>query len=458
MSAIIKAFPNVATLRDQDIRAFLPAAMEIEQTPASPASRAILWAILVLFTLAVIWAWFGKIDIIATAQGKVIPSERVKTIQPLEAAQIAAIHVREGQQVKKGDPLISLDTTVTEADVRRLTQQWQDAQTQKLRLQVFSDWLLGDRLTLPELPMTSVDPAMQSRLLRQQGLLTQEAQTLNARMSNLKQENARLQAETRMTQAEQVKANRLIEVLRERVAALDILQHKQMGSRAQYLELQQDLIEVEQNSAIQIAKLQQLEAALEANSAQQASLLHEQTTTTLQQLQDISTQVDSLQEETLKAEQRSKQYQITAPIDGTVQQLQVHTLNGVVTPAQELMQIVPADSDLEVEALVLNQDIGFVQENQMAEIKIDTFNFTKYGVIDSKLTTLSTDAITDEHLGLVYKARFTLVADGLQVEDKFVRLSPGMSVTAEIKTGQRRVLEYFLSPLLKAKSESLGER
>ncbi len=231
-----------------------------------------------------------------------------------------------------------------------------------------------------------------------------------------------------------------------------------MGSRAQYLELKQDLIEVEQNRAIQAARLQQLSAALAANAAQQNSLLHEQTTTTLQHLQEVTTQAAALREETLKAEQRSRQYRLTAPIDGTVQQLQVHTLNGVVTPAQELMQIVPADSEMEVEAFILNQDIGFVLEGQAAEIKIDTFNFTKYGVIDAELTDLSNNAMADEKLGLVYQARFTLKAEGLQVEDKFVKLAPGMAVTAEIKTGQRRVLEYFLSPLLKYKAESLGER
>ena len=463
MSAIIKAFPNVAKLREQDIRAFLPAAMEIEQTPASPVGRAILWAIGMLFTLAILWAWFGKIDIIATAQGKIIPGERVKTIQPLETAQIAAIHVKDGQQVKRGDPLISLDTTVTEADVRRLTRQWQDLQAQQLRLQALAEWLGSDRTRLPQLPPAIGNDrddaaSLQTRLNPQQRLLTQEAQTFTAQWNNLQQENIRLQAESRMALAEQTKADRLVDVLSERVAGLQTLLTKQMGSRAQYLELKQELIEVEQNSAIQIAQLQQLSAAIAANSAQQDNLLHEHTTATLQQLQEITTQVDALQEETLKAEQRSKQYRITAPIDGTVQHLQVHTLNGVVTPAQELMQIVPADSEMEVEAFILNQDIGFVQVHQSAEVKIDTFNFTKYGVIDAELTDLSNNAIADEKLGLVYQARFTLKAAGLNVEDKFVTLSPGMSVTAEIKTGQRRVLEYFLSPLMKYKSESLGER
>ncbi|MCX2780648.1 HlyD family efflux transporter periplasmic adaptor subunit [Microbulbifer thermotolerans] len=136
----------------------------------------------------------------------------------------------------------------------------------------------------------------------------------------------------------------------------------------------------------------------------------------------------------------------------------MHTIGGVVTPAQELMLIVPEQSELEVEAFILNKDIGFVQEGQTAEVKIDTFNFTKYDVIDAEPINLSDDAVQDEKLGLIYKARLRLKQNGLSVEDKYVRLSPGMSVMAEVKTGQRQIIEFFLSPLLRYKKDSLKER
>jgi len=168
---------------------------------------------------------------------------------------------------------------------------------------------------------------------------------------------------------------------------------------------------------------------------------------------------------------------LTAPVDGTVQQLAIYTVGGVVTPAQQLMLIVPKGNSLEVEAFVQNKDIGFVNDNQKAEIKIETFPFTKYGTIHGTVLHVSNDAIQmesrqaqtndnkissadnrDKPSGLVYTARVQLNKSTMQVEGKTINLTPGMAVTVEIKTGKRRLIEYFLSPLLQYKDESLRER
>jgi hemolysin D len=160
-----------------------------------------------------------------------------------------------------------------------------------------------------------------------------------------------------------------------------------------------------------------------------------------------------------KAETRTGQQTLMAPIDGVVQQLAVHTVGGVVTPAQQLMVIAPREGDLEVEAWIENKDIGFVNSEQDAEVKIEAFPFTRYGVIDGRVLTLSKDAVPIEKVGLVYTARVHLDKSTIRVEnDKEVYLSPGMNVTVEIKTGQRRLIEYFLSPLLQAGRESIRER
>ena len=459
MSTVIKLFPTVGVLSDRDIQAFQPAALEVEQTPASPIGRAIIWAIALLAVIAVTWSWFGHIDIIATAQGKIIPTERVKTIQPMETAQIATIHVKDGQRVKAGDPLITFDRTVTEADVQRLSQQWANARAQALRLSSLASWLEGNRATLPEIDTAGANDAdFHRRLTQQQSRLDHEAQMFSTKMQGLEQELARLKAEKLMAESEKDRATRLTAILQERVQALHTLSQSKMGSRTQFLELKQQLVGVEQDAESQTARLQQIQASIAAINTQQQALLHESMSTTYSQLQEVSTEAEMLQQEVLKANQHHEQLVLTAPIDGTVQQLQVHTLKGVVTPAQELMQIVPAGSALEVEALILNQDIGFVELNQMAEIKVNTYNFTKYGVIDAELVSIDSDAIEDEQLGLVYKALFKLKSESLSGQGRELLLSPGMSVTAEIKTGTRRLIEFFLSPLIKAGSESLGER
>ncbi|MEZ5524420.1 MAG: HlyD family type I secretion periplasmic adaptor subunit [Pseudomonadales bacterium] len=202
---------------------------------------------------------------------------------------------------------------------------------------------------------------------------------------------------------------------------------------------------------------EELQATLQSLDGQLATLKAE-TQTALNELADTNQSISQLRQELIKAQQRNQQQVITTPIKGSVQQLATHTVGGVVTPAQELMLIVPEASQLEVEAQILNKDIGFVEEGQIAEVKIDTFNFIRYGTINAEITHLSNDAISDEKLGLVYLSRVLIKETQMLVNDKLVNLSPGMSVTVEIKTGKRRIIEYFLSPLLRYKQESIRER
>ena len=443
-------------LSENDIYEFMPAAIEIEKTPASPIGRTILYAIVLLFAIAVLWATFGKIDIVAVAQGKVVPSERVKIIQPLETAVIELIHVEQGQAVKAGDPLITLNTNIAEADVRRFRQEWRGTALKRIRLTALADWFASPGNNA--LKLESNNPALTPYLDGHRALLTQEVTELQANLRNIQQESERLMAEQQMVQAEVRKNRRLLEVLNERVAAYDQLQQRGTGSRMDYLEVKQEQIEVEQNVSVQLARINQLKASIQANESKREMMISERYKLTLQELHELTTQESTLREELLKAEQRSSNYLLKAPIDGTVQELAVTTIGGVVTPAQEIMKIVPENSAVEVEARFLNKDIGFIHPGQLAEIKIDTFNFTKYGVVDAELSDISSDAIQDEQLGLVYKARLIPSESALQVGGKLVNLAPGMTVTAEVKTGQRRVIEFFLSPLLRYKQESLGER
>jgi hemolysin D len=443
-------------LSERDIYEFMPAAIEIEKTPASPVGRVILYAIVLLFAIAVLWATFGKIDIVAVAQGKVVPSERVKVIQPLETAVIELIHVEEGQSVKAGQPLITLNTNITQADVRRFREEWRGSALKRLRLTALAQWFRNPEAS--NLSLISENPELVPYLDEQRSLLNQEVTELKANLRNIQQESKRLQAEKQMVEAEVEKNQRLLEVLNERVAAYDQLQRKGTGSRMDFLEVKQEQIEVEQNVSVQRARINQLDASIAANDSKREMMISERYKLTLQELQELTTQESTLREELLKAEQRSSNYLLKAPIDGTVQELAVTTIGGVVTPAQEIMKIVPEESTVEVEARFLNKDIGFIHPGQPAEIKVDTFNFTKYGVVDAELSDISGDAIQDEQLGLVYKARLVPSESALQVGERLVSLAPGMTVTAEVKTGQRRVIEFFLSPLLRYQEDSLRER
>jgi hemolysin D len=225
-----------------------------------------------------------------------------------------------------------------------------------------------------------------------------------------------------------------------------------------YLEKEQLRIEQEGDLAAQRSRVHELTAALAEGREQRRALVAESRRLALDSLDDAEKRIGMLAQELVKATSRGHLMTLKAPVDGTVQQLAVHTLGGVVTEAQALMAIVPRDEAVEVEAFVENKDIGFVNVGQQAAVKVETFPFTKYGTIDATVTQVSNDAINDEKKGLLYSLRARLAQATIRVEEKSLLLSPGMAVTVEIQTGQRRVIEYFLSPLLQYGDESLRER
>jgi hemolysin D len=365
---------------------FLPAVLELQESPPSPVGRTIIFIIIGLFSAALLWSVLGHIDIVAVAQGKIIPSDYSKVIQPLESGIIKKIHVRDGQHVKKDDVLIELDATTTGADRERYSNEYLSAMTEVARLQA----LIADQDSF--LPPKGANPTF-----------------VIIQRNRLRDQLAEFRA------------------LQNQAEAYKTLYDKQLVSRMQYLEADR----------------------ARAQKAQEHSA----------EYSEAKTRAHSLSQELAKAETRTGQQTLTAPIDGVVQQLAVHTVGGVVTPAQQLMVIAPREGDLEVEAWIENKDIGFVNAEQNAEVKIEAFPFTRYGVIDGKVLTLSKDAVPIEKVGLVYTARVNLAKSTIRVEnDKEVHLSPGMNVTVEIKTGQRRLIEYFLSPLLQASRESIRER
>jgi len=249
----------------------------------------------------------------------------------------------------------------------------------------------------------------------------------------------------------------------------------------QYLQTKQQFVEDENELQVQKAKFVAADEKLASLLEQRRQTAAEFQRTNLSDLTDAETKAASLHDELVKAQEHRNLDTLTAPVNGTVQQLAVHTIGGVVTPAQQLLVLVPADSRLAVEAMVPNKDIGFVHAGEKAEIKVDTFNFTKYGLLHGTVESVSRDAIarnkpadsngssakspgsTDESSEprgqeLVYAARLALDRTQMDIDGKMVNLEPGMAVTAEIKTGKRRVIQYVLSPLLRYKQDALRER
>jgi hemolysin D len=454
--------------------AFLPAALEIMETPPSPIGRAIGATLISLFCLALIWATFGHVDIVASAHGKIVPSGRVKLIQPFETGVVRAIHVRDGQSVKAGDVLIELDPTMTTAEQEHIKNDLVAAQLDVARLRA----ALSDSAD-PESefhPPASASPAL---VKMEREFLARQVEEHRAKLASLDRQRAQKEAERATAAATLAKLNASNPLIQQRVDIRKYLADKELGSKLTYLEILQQLTENENDVAVQKSRLQEADAAAAALAESRVQTDAEYHRTLFGELAEAERKAGGLAEDLAKAERRTKLQLLAAPVDGVVQQLAVHTVGGVVTPAQQLAVVVPADASLEVEAMVTNRDIGFVHAGQDAQVKVDTFNFTRYGLLHGRVLSVSPDAIvrdnpqgksSDKAKGaetessepagqeFVYSARVSLDRTQMLVDNGVANLEPGMAVTVEIKTGSRAVITYLLSPLMRYKHESMQER
>lgn len=454
---------------------FLPAALSLRDTPVHPAPRVTMWLLLGFALLALLWSIFGKVDIVATASGKIIPNDRTKVIQPMETAVVKAIHVRDGQAVEPGAVLIELDATIAQADTTRTLIDLHQAQLDEARAQALLTALNNnvDQALLMD-PLSGAEP---EKFSAAQQWLSGQYSEYRSKLAQINAELGQHEAERSATLENLHKLEQTLPIARQRAADYRDLLEKNFIARHDFLEKEQARIEMERDLAAAGAKLTELDAVLLTTRRQKETLLAETRRAQLDQLHEARQKAEELRQELIKAEDRRDLLTLTAPVAGTVQQLAVHTVGGVVTPAQQLLVIVPRENQLEVEAFVQNKDIGFVNPGQEAQIKVETFPFTKYGYIHGDVMHISSDAIQEdarqppslrepvgaeqeapEGRGLVYVARVRMHQSQIQVESKTVNLTPGMAVTVEIKTGKRRLIEYFLSPLMQYKQESLRER
>lgn len=466
------AFIRAPQRRSRNEQAFLPAALEIVETPVTPYADAIIASIVALFCIALAWAFFGKIDIVATASGKIIPSGRTKVVQPFETGVVRAIHVRDGQPVKAGDMLIELDPTMNEAELKHFQSDLMSAELDVARLTAA---LSED----PEKSFTPPSGATVEEIEVQRQFLSRQLEEQRAKWAALERQRAQKEAELATATASIRKIEAMLPILEERVEIRRQLYTHETGSKVNYLEIMQAFVEAQQEGLVQRSRANEATAAVAALIESEQQSRAEFQRTLYGELTEAKRKAAGLREDVVRATQRTGLQSLTSPVDGVVQQLAIHTVGGVVTPAQSLLAVVPAEGSIEVEAMVKNRDIGFIHIGQEAAIKIDTFDFTRYGLLHGRVTSLSRDAIIkDESLSkddrkadsgfsagsepkgqeLVYAARISLDRTEMQIDENLIKLSPGMAATIEIKTGSRSVLSYLLSPLFRYRHDSLRER
>lgn len=440
--------------RSSDELAFLPAHLELTDTPVSPTARWTMRLIMALFVVALLWATFGQLDIVAVAAGKTVAGDRTKIIQPMEVSVVHRILVHDGQTVRRGQLLIELDSTAAAADYEKAGEALTAAKLAEVRLSA-----LATALDTGKPPRLAANPGLPAaRYAAEQQLATSQFAAFEARRGNLQAAITQRQAELQTTQAMIAPLAENAQITEARASDYAALVKNQYVGRHDYLQREQERIAAERDLTTQRDRLGELRAALTGAREELAVQVTETRRQTLDDLRQAREQIAQFAPEVSKTGDRDRLMQLRAPVDGTVQQLAVHTVGGVVTPAQALLSVVPSEDSLEVEATVLNKDIGFVKPGQRASVKIDSFPYTRYGYIEGTVVSVSHDAAQDEKQGLVFPSRVKLQQAALVIDGVRVRLTPGMSLSVEIKTGRRRVIDYLLSPLQQHTGESLRER
>ncbi|MCP4335945.1 MAG: HlyD family type I secretion periplasmic adaptor subunit [Gammaproteobacteria bacterium] len=449
--------------RSQELALFLPAALEIQETPPNPIAKWLVRCLIGLVVIAITWAYFGEVNIVASAEGKIIPGSRIKQIQPLNNSIVKNIMVREGDFVTRGQALVELDETLTLADQQGLQQEMEN-----IGIDLAVNRALVKQVALPDKKQALISydsigadlgdlgDAHFSQLAHR--LLWEQWQLYRNQMFSLESSVDGIAAERRTLMAVIQKFEKLLPIVSKRADTTRDLNQKGYIAELDYLNIEQERIQLEQDLVAERHRLEQLGANLADARFRVENLKAESKTRIITEVLEQERRIEVLQKELVKAAEINQRQILYAPVDGKVQELAINTVGGVVTEAQQLMLVVPKEEQLELEVLLENKDIGFVEEGMQAEVKIHTFPFTKYGIVDAVVTNISDDAVIDEKRGLLFKMQLRMLRDWIDIDGKRVSLKPGMSVTVEMQTGERRVIEFFLAPLLRYQQESIRER
>lgn len=428
----------------QDRHEFKPLLAQIEDSPLNPLGRTILYLVFAFIALALLWLFLAKVDIVVSSRGKVIPSGEIKILKPLESGVVSKIYIKDGDLVKKGDILMQIDPSVTDTTLKT-KQENLEAVTSDIAI---LNALINDN-NLSSAQISNLSSSQADFYYNQKEFIisktisnSEKIRAANSKIDSQTQEIARLNALLKNEQQKELRLKSVLDLIAKKdyiqvkadvlnlKSQLDIAKHNLSQSKNELATITQDGINEIKH--------------IKSNLAQ--SLLEKQ-----KEQRELSSQINAI----IFSNRAQK---IVSPVDGYVGKLLMHTEGGVVNTNDTLISIVPTNAPLVIKSQVLNKDIGFLKVGQEAAIKVDTFDFQKYGLLKGDITHISNDAINDDKLGLVYEILITPKELSLNVDGEVKNLEIGMSVASEIKVGKRRVIELFIYPIIKYLDEGLSVR
>ncbi|MFA9396593.1 MAG: HlyD family type I secretion periplasmic adaptor subunit [Halodesulfovibrio sp.] len=432
-------------LSQDDSHHFKPLLAEIEDTPANPLGSFVLWVIISIIFVSILWLSFGETEIVVSGQGKFIPSGKVKVVQPLETGVIRKILCERGEEVTKGQLLVEIDPSATDPAMESLQEEYKTYKITIMRLESLisnhtfnpDELLFGkESVQVQQDIFTSLKNGHKKQIAAKDDELHKAFQQLKALSVEKKGYEDLL-----LTYQEQ--KNRLDPIV-------DII------PRNEYSDLLRRILENEMASNNITAKTKDITTHIELLKHQKEALQYSFINKLSEALADSSMKLASTKARLDRISFSNKKQNIVSPVTGTINEVLITTEGGVVTPAEKLISIVPKNSPLVVETKVLNKDIGFIEKNMMVTIKVNAFTYQRYGTLEGTVSQISKDSIKDEQLGDIYMVYISVTDPSLKVDNVMVPMSTGMTVLAEINVGTRRLIEFFIYPLIKYLDEGLS--
>jgi hemolysin D len=425
---------------------YLPDGQAVEQAPLSRTARSVLHLCSLLTISAIVWAAASEVDQVASAPAKLISTAPPVVVQPLETAVIRSIDVAVGQQVRAGQRLASLDPTFAAADLADLSARLNAAQALEQRLRAEQD----------DAPFVAAAGPQAAQAL----ILERRRAEYAARLAGFDERVARLTATQETARANREGLKRRLELVEEIERIRERSHRNQTGSLLQLLEARSEKLRLSD----QLTELTHQERGagheLRQSQAERSAFIDEWRRKTSEELVTVERERATLTEQSAKARRRAALAELNAPVDSVVLEIAHRSLGSVAREAEALFTLIPTDAPLEAEADISSADIGLTRVGDPVRLKLEAFPFQQYGVIDARLRTISADAFPREAAqggGVTFRARAELLTTAPANAPSGVRLSPGMTGTAEIIVGRRTVLSYFLYPVIRLLDESIRE-